>query len=119
MPKLHPFRTHDPIKRKLYLSSLYGTFGKTMPKKSKPTPSTVGSRIAKALSSLNLSIAGLASKSKLSASFMSLVVSDKRQLSPEHIPTVAKVLGIKPSLLLSDDQRETLKALQAVASAKA
>ena len=58
-------------------------------------------------------IAALASRAGLSASFMSLVVADKRQLSPPSILVVADILGVKPKTLLTADQMATLKVLQA------
>ncbi len=85
--------------------------------KSKPLPKlTPGQRIDAARSKLGLSTAALASKVKLSSSFLSLVISDKRALSPASILLVAETLKLKPSTLLSDDQRADLKALQACAN---
>lgn len=96
------------------------TMSKPMPSKSKPTkkqpPTTVGTRIALALDKLDLSIAAAASKVKLSSSFLSLVVSDKRQLSPQSVLNLSKVLGVKASTLLTDSQLADLKALQACAN---
>lgn len=89
------------------------TTRKTKPKKAKQ--STPGDLIRTTLDKEGMNTAALAKAAGLSPSFLSLVMSGKRQLSPSDIAKVAGVLKLKPSDLLSSKQRDDLKALQSVA----
>lgn len=83
--------------------------------KPKPTPSTPGTVMRSALAKSDQTLADLARATKLSTSYLSLVASDRRGLSPENIPAVAAFLKVKPRSLLSASQLALMKALQAVA----
>ncbi len=89
-----------------------------MKPKSKPKPSPSIKAIRSAQEKLGWNDAVLAAKSKLSVSFVSLMLSGQRNLSVDSIATMSKALGIKPAALMSTKQRDDLKALQKMAGGK-
>lgn len=77
----------------------------------KPSPSNLGSRLQSAADKLNLSMAAVAAKVELSPSFLSRVVSGKRQLTPAQAAKLSAVLKLPLSSLLSAAQFKAAKAL--------
>jgi transcriptional regulator with XRE-family HTH domain len=87
-----------------------------MPSKPAPTPSTIGALILSARKKIKpkLTQTALAAKLGISNSHLCLIESGDRGLTVDLIPKVARILKLKPSLLVTPAQLKEARAWKAL-----